>query len=77
MTNTRTENGFKLDEELKILRESEKAYKAVANGAKTYRTAAELRAALDAEDDELLAIANARAEYWRGETVAMEAIDWG
>ena len=29
-----------------------------------------------ATPDELLAIADARAEYWRGETVAMEDIDW-
>ena len=47
-----TENGYTPEFEAKILAESEECYAAVANGAKTYKNAAELRAALDAEDDD-------------------------
>jgi DNA-damage-inducible protein J len=45
-----TENGYTPEFEAEILAEAKEAYAAVANGAKTYRNAAELRAALDAED---------------------------
>ncbi|MDR1299489.1 MAG: type II toxin-antitoxin system RelB/DinJ family antitoxin [Oscillospiraceae bacterium] len=44
-----TENGYTPEFEAEILAEAEVAYAAVANGAKTYKNAAELRAALDAE----------------------------
>jgi len=47
-----TENGYTSDFEAEIIAESEKAYAAVASGEKTYKSAAELRAALDAEDDD-------------------------
>ena len=48
-----TENGYTPEFEAEIIAESEKAYAAVANGtAKLYKNAAELRAALDAEDDD-------------------------
>ena len=47
-----TENGYTTDFEAEILSESEESYAAVSNGAKTYKSAAELRAALDAEDDD-------------------------
>ena len=47
-----TENGYTAEFEAEVLADSEKAYAAVANGAKTYKNAAELRAALDAEDDD-------------------------
>jgi len=47
-----TENGYTTDFEAELLAASEEAHAAVANGtAKLYRTAAELRADLDAEDD--------------------------
>jgi DNA-damage-inducible protein J len=45
-----TENGYTPEFEATILADVEEAYAAVANGAKTYRNAAELRAALDAEE---------------------------
>jgi addiction module RelB/DinJ family antitoxin len=45
-----TENGYTAEFEAELLRDAEKAYAAVANGAKTYASAAELRAALDADD---------------------------
>ena len=45
-----TENGYTPEFEAEVLADAEKAYAAVANGAKTYKSAAELRAALDAED---------------------------
>jgi addiction module RelB/DinJ family antitoxin len=44
-----TENGYTPEFEAELLAEAEVAYAAVANGAKTYKNAAELRAALDAE----------------------------
>ncbi|MCL2662507.1 MAG: type II toxin-antitoxin system RelB/DinJ family antitoxin [Oscillospiraceae bacterium] len=48
-----TENGYTPEFEAEIIAESERAYAAVADGtAKVYKNAAELRAALDAEDDE-------------------------
>ena len=47
-----TENGYTLEVEAELLAEAEKCYTAVANGAKTYKSAAELRAALDAEEDD-------------------------
>lgn len=47
-----TENGYTPEFEAEILAAIEEAHDAVANGAKTYKNAAELRAALDAEDDE-------------------------
>ena len=47
-----TENGYTPEFEAEILAEAERAYAAVAQGAKTYKNAAELRAALDAEDDD-------------------------
>jgi len=47
-----TENGYTYEFEAMILAEAEECYAAVANGAKTYKTAAELRAALDTEDDD-------------------------
>jgi len=48
-----TENGYTPEFEAEILAESERCYAAVANGTATlYKNAAELRAALDAEDDD-------------------------
>jgi len=47
-----TENGYTPDMEAAILKASEEAYEAVANGAKTYKNATELRMALDAEEDD-------------------------
>ena len=48
-----TENGYTPEFEAEILAEAEECYTAVANGtAKMYKNAAELRAALDAEDDD-------------------------
>jgi hypothetical protein len=48
-----TVNGYTPEFEAMILREAEELYAAVANGtAKTYKNAEELRAALDAEDDD-------------------------
>jgi len=47
-----TENGYTSDFEAELLSESKESYAAVANGEKTYKSAAELRAALDAEDDD-------------------------
>jgi len=46
-----TENGYTSDFESELLTASEESYTAVASGAKTYASAAELRAALDSEDD--------------------------
>ena len=45
-----TENGYTTDFEAELVETSEEARAAIANGAKTYKSAAELRAALDAED---------------------------
>ncbi len=45
-----TENGYTSDFEAELLLASEEAHTAVANGAKTYKSAAELRAVLDAEE---------------------------
>ena len=47
-----TENGYTPDFETALLSASEESHTAVANGAKTYRNAAELRAALDADQDD-------------------------
>ena len=48
-----TENGYTPEFEAKILAESEELHSAVADGsAKLHKDAAELRAALDAENDE-------------------------
>ena len=47
-----TENGYTPEFEAELLADAEEAYTAVANGAKTYNSAAELRAALDADDDD-------------------------
>jgi addiction module RelB/DinJ family antitoxin len=48
-----TENGYTSDFEAELLSVSEESHTAVANGVKIYKSAAELRAALDAgEDDE-------------------------
>ena len=47
-----TENGYTPEFEAMMLAEAEESYTAVANGAKTYKSAAELRAALNAEDDD-------------------------
>ena len=48
-----TENGYTPEFEAEIIAEAEECYAAVANGtAKLYKNAAELRAALDAEDDD-------------------------
>ena len=48
-----TENGYTPEFEAEILAEAEECYAAVANGtAKSYKNAAELRAALDAEDED-------------------------
>ena len=47
-----TENGYTAEFEAEMLTEAEECYNAIANGAKTYTNAAELRAALDAEDND-------------------------
>ena len=47
-----TENGYTTDLEAELLSVSKKSHAAVANGAKTYKRAADLRAALDAEEDD-------------------------
>ena len=47
-----TENGYTADFESELLLASKESHAAVANGAKTYKSAAELRAALDAEEDD-------------------------
>jgi addiction module RelB/DinJ family antitoxin len=48
-----TENGYTPEFEAEVLAEAKKDYAAIANGtAKLYKNAAELRAALDAEDDD-------------------------
>jgi len=48
-----TENGYTPEFEAEVLAEAEKDYAAITNGtAKLYKNAAELRAALDAEDDD-------------------------
>jgi len=47
-----TENGYTADFENEILSASHDSYAAIANGAKTYESAAALRAALDAEEDD-------------------------
>jgi len=47
-----TENGYTANFEAELLSASEESYAAVAEGAKTYKTAADLRAALDAEDND-------------------------
>jgi len=47
-----TENGYTTDFEVETLAEAEDCYATVAGGAKTYINAAELRAALDVEEDD-------------------------
>jgi len=47
-----TENGYTPDFEAELLSASKESHAAVASGAKTYKSAAELRTALDAEDDD-------------------------
>jgi hypothetical protein len=48
-----TENGYTSEFEAEVLRAAEEDYAAIANGtAKIYKNAAELRAALDAEEDD-------------------------
>jgi predicted nucleic acid-binding protein len=47
-----TENGYPMEFEAEIISASEESHAAVANGAKTYMSTAELRAALDAEEDD-------------------------
>jgi len=48
-----TENGYTPEFEAEIISEAEECYTSVANGtAKIYKTAADLRAALDAEGDD-------------------------
>ena len=48
-----TENGYTPQFEAEVLAEAKELYAAVANGTvKTYKNAAELRAALDAEEDD-------------------------
>jgi addiction module RelB/DinJ family antitoxin len=45
-----TENGYTEAFEAELLAASEEAHTAISNGAKTFSSAAELRASLDAED---------------------------
>ena len=47
-----TENGYTPEFEAELLAAAEESYVAIANGAKTYKSAAELREALDAEEDD-------------------------
>jgi len=47
-----TENGYTTDFEAELLLTSKESHNAVENGAKTYKNAADLRAALDAEEDD-------------------------
>ena len=47
-----TENGYTPEVEAEIIRDIQEAHSALADGAVTYKSAAELRAALDAEDDD-------------------------
>ncbi|MCL2217404.1 MAG: type II toxin-antitoxin system RelB/DinJ family antitoxin [Defluviitaleaceae bacterium] len=47
-----TENGYTTEFEAKILADAEECYTSIINGAKTYKNAAELRAALDAEESD-------------------------
>jgi len=47
-----TENGYPPELEAELLSSAEECYTAVAKGAKTYKNAAELRMALDAEGDD-------------------------
>ena len=47
-----TENGYTPEFEAEILSASKESHLAVAEGAETYKNAAELRKALDAEDDD-------------------------
>lgn len=51
-SSTLTANGYTEAFEAELLAELEECHAAVANGAKTYKTIAELNAALDAEDDD-------------------------
>jgi len=47
-----TENGYTPEFEAEIRRDIEEAHAAVANGAVTYKNVTDLRAVLDAEDDD-------------------------
>jgi len=47
-----TENGYTTDFEAELLSASKESHTSVANGAKTYKSAADLRVALDAEEDD-------------------------
>jgi len=47
-----TENGYTTGFEAELLSLSDESHIAVSNGAKTYKNAADLRAALDAEEDD-------------------------
>ncbi|MDR1438549.1 MAG: type II toxin-antitoxin system RelB/DinJ family antitoxin [Clostridiales bacterium] len=46
------ENGYTTDFEAELISASKESHAAVAKGAKTYKSAAELRAALDADEDD-------------------------
>ncbi|MCL2548005.1 MAG: type II toxin-antitoxin system RelB/DinJ family antitoxin [Symbiobacteriaceae bacterium] len=46
-----TENGYTPDFEAELILSSKESHAAVANGAKTHKTAADLRASLDAEEE--------------------------
>ena len=47
-----TENGYTTDFEAELLSASDEAYAEVASGAAVYKSMSELKAALDAEDDD-------------------------
>lgn len=47
-----TENGYTSDFEAELIQDSEESHTAVAEGAKTYTNTSDLRAALDAEEDD-------------------------
>jgi len=47
-----TENGYTTDFEAELLSTSKESHSAVANGAKTYKNAINLRTALDVEEDD-------------------------
>ena len=47
-----TENGYTTDFEKELLSASKESHATIANGAKTYVNAAELRAALDSEEED-------------------------
>jgi hypothetical protein len=47
-----TENGYTPEFEAELLSAAKESYAAILRGEKTYKNAAELRKALDAEDDD-------------------------